>query len=181
MDKAAERSEQIVYRFSSKAKPTKYIDFDGTLVNVSYIPAGIALPIQEIYQEYLKIAMEVAGKIATLDDRESVEADLQGGVVKHFTENPEALEKENDLNAEIVSRLAGFYNPAFTKQWVMAHMTIREMADVAKIIVENIIAEYLPEIEGSQGDKKKLTGSPSFVSANTSTVSGGETYSTPGQ
>jgi len=172
--------EPIIHDLDGGDEPREIVRLGGKDLDVSFIPAGLAIRVTRAYTAWLEHSMPIIE--AVLKDNPDVEDELKlqemiNGIVNN---DDELLEENNRLQIKLVSVFLLYHDEQYTPAWIAENMDTRKVGFLVGKIIAAVNTGKVPgtmktgralfEDRIQQSKKKgRATGNGSSVNSALST------------
>ena len=120
-----------VHDLDKRQDEPEYVILGGTEIDISFIPAGVSIPLLGLYDKWVKEIRE------------------QGGV-EAIEKDPEKAMANAEIMADMIAMFTSYIDERLTKDWILRNLMIDKVMFLMQLLVKTI-TKNLPK----NGAKKK--------------------------
>jgi len=141
----------IIHDLDEKDRQPEKIRICGREIDISFIPAGISIPMMNKYDEYYKILQ--SSKVINSDGTVNKNAEIE------LAKSPDKTAENLNKMIDIISLFTAHKEPDMTKEWIEKNLSIQQVASFMSHLVKAITKGMRKNKTDGSADKKKEIGS----------------------
>ena len=136
-------NQPVIHNLDEEFSTKEYLEFtinkgteteEKVKIDITFIPAGCAIPIENQYSKYQKILQK---DLSVLNGESGKTLDSKMKLL--FEKYPEKQKEHFEMLSDITAILLEFKDSRFTKKWILENWTLTQVAKAARSIM-NLIA-----------------------------------------